>query len=56
MGSDKIHVHHVCPKGKIHAAVPGKMVMVGFGLIGQGIALILRHLDIELRNITVDWR
>ncbi len=42
------------PKGQIHAKVPGKLVIVGFGSIGQGVLpLILRHLDIDHKDITI---
>ena len=38
----------------IHARVPGKIVMVGFGAIGQGVLpLILRHLDVKPSDITI---
>ena len=54
MVETKIHVHHVTSKGKIHAKVPGKLVMIGFGSIGQGVLpLILRHLDISPKDITI---
>lgn len=37
-----------------HCALPGRLVMVGFGSIGQGVLpLILRHIDIEPPNITI---
>ncbi len=33
---------------KKHAAFPGRLVIVGFGSIGQGVLpLLLRHLEIE---------
>src|SRR3989338_8881513 len=39
---------------KIHAKVPGKMVIIGCGSIGQGVLpLILRHLDIDPKDITI---
>jgi len=54
MVATKVHVHHVQPKGKILAKPPGKMVIVGFGSIGQGVLpLILRHIDIAPHDITV---
>lgn len=38
----------------IHARAPGKMVIVGFGSIGQGVLpLILRHIDIKATDITI---
>ena len=38
----------------IHAKCPGKLVMVGFGSIGQGtLPLILRHIDIDPKDITI---
>lgn len=38
----------------IHARAPGKIVMVGFGAIGQGVLpLILRHLDVKPSDITI---
>ena len=38
----------------IHATCPGKLVMVGFGSIGQGtLPLILRHIDIDPKDITI---
>jgi len=37
-----------------HCALPGRLVMVGFGSIGQGVLpLILRHIDIKPQNITI---
>jgi len=37
-----------------HAALPGRMVMVGFGSIGQGVLpLILRHIEIDPRRIVI---
>jgi homospermidine synthase len=39
---------------KKHAAFPGRLVMVGFGSIGQGVLpLLLRHLDIDPGGITI---
>ncbi|MDP3646333.1 MAG: saccharopine dehydrogenase NADP-binding domain-containing protein [bacterium] len=44
----------VSKKSEIHAKIPGKLVMVGFGSIGQGVLpLILRHLDIAPKDITI---
>lgn len=38
----------------IHARAPGKIVMVGFGAIGQGVLpLILRHLAVAPTDITI---
>lgn len=38
----------------IHAAVPGRLVMLGFGSIGQGVLpLILRHLEVPKDRITI---
>ncbi len=38
----------------IHARAPGKIVMVGFGAIGQGVLpLILRHLAVSPSDITI---
>ncbi len=37
-----------------HARVPGRIVMLGFGSIGQGVLpLILRHLDVDTEQITI---
>ncbi|WP_114394454.1 homospermidine synthase [Oleisolibacter albus] len=37
-----------------HCALPGRLVMVGFGSIGQGVLpLILRHIDIKPEQITI---
>jgi homospermidine synthase len=37
-----------------HVAFPNRMVMLGFGSIGQGVLpLILRHIDIARENITI---
>lgn len=42
------------PLDKKHVAFPGRMVMVGFGSIGQGVLpLFLRHIDMTARQITV---
>ncbi len=39
---------------KKHAAFPGRLVIVGFGSIGQGVLpLLLRHLEIEPAQITI---
>ena len=39
---------------KKHAAFPGRLVIVGFGSIGQGVLpLLLRHLDIHPDQITI---
>jgi homospermidine synthase len=39
---------------KKHAALPGRLVIVGFGSIGQGVLpLLLRHLDVRPGQITV---
>jgi homospermidine synthase len=39
---------------KKHAALPGRLVIVGFGSIGQGVLpLLLRHLDIHPDQITI---
>src|SRR5437764_15348514 len=39
---------------KKHVAFGGRMVMIGFGSIGQGVLpLIFRHIDIEPEQITV---
>ncbi|MGH7032050.1 MAG: saccharopine dehydrogenase NADP-binding domain-containing protein, partial [Stellaceae bacterium] len=39
---------------KKHAAFPGRLVIVGFGSIGQGaLPLLLRHLEIEPARITI---
>jgi homospermidine synthase len=38
----------------IHASFRGRLVMLGFGSIGQGVLpLILRHIDIPRENITI---
>lgn len=37
-----------------HCALPGRLVMVGFGSIGQGVLpLILRHIEIKPEQITI---
>ncbi len=37
-----------------HVAFAGRMVMIGFGSIGQGVLpLILRHIDLDPRKITI---
>jgi len=39
---------------KKHAALPGRLVIIGFGSIGQGVLpLLLRHLDIRPDQITI---
>ncbi|HSV28727.1 MAG TPA: saccharopine dehydrogenase C-terminal domain-containing protein [Candidatus Omnitrophota bacterium] len=39
---------------KKHVAFPGRLVIVGFGSIGQGVLpLILRHIDMDPRKITI---
>ena len=39
---------------KKHVAFPGRLVIVGFGSIGQGVLpLLLRHLDIAAERITI---
>ena len=39
---------------KKHVAFGGRMVMIGFGSIGQGVLpLIFRHIDIKPEQITV---
>ncbi len=41
-------------KSKIYIDFPGKLVMIGFGSIGQGVLpLILRHIGIDRKNITI---
>jgi homospermidine synthase len=45
---------------KIHATFEGRLVIIGFGTIGQGVLpLILRHIDIKPSRITIvtaeDW-
>ena len=38
----------------VHAAFPGRILMVGFGSIGQGVLpLILRHIGITPDRITI---
>ena len=38
----------------IHAEIAGRLVMVGFGSIGQGVLpLILRHLAVDRDRITI---
>ena len=38
----------------IHASFAGRLVMIGFGTIGQGVLpLILRHIDIAPDQITI---
>src|SRR5271154_6010073 len=37
-----------------HASLPGRLVIVGFGSIGQGVLpLLLRHIDIAPERITI---
>src|SRR3954468_23505741 len=37
-----------------HVAFPGRMVIVGFGSIGQGVLpLLLRHIDMQPSQITI---
>ena len=39
---------------KKHVAFPGRLVIVGFGSIGQGVLpLLLRHLEIAAERITI---
>lgn len=39
---------------RIHAKLPGKLVMVGFGSVGQGVLpLLLRHLRVARSNILI---
>lgn len=41
-------------KYAIHARSPGKLVIIGFGSIGQGVLpLILRHIDIDPHDIAI---
>jgi homospermidine synthase len=41
-------------KHRKHLAFPGRMVIVGFGSLGQGILpLLLRHIDLDPRRITI---
>ena len=47
-------------ESKIHAKFEGRLVIIGFGTIGQGVLpLILRHIDIKASRITIvtaeDW-
>lgn len=38
----------------VHCALPGRLVIIGFGSIGQGVLpLILRHVDIKPERITI---
>ena len=38
----------------VHTQLPGRLVMVGFGSIGQGVLpLILRHIDMRPDRITI---
>ena len=38
----------------IHASFSGRLVMLGFGSIGQGVLpLILRHIDLPKERITI---
>ena len=39
---------------KIHVEFPGRIVMVGFGSIGQGtLPLLLRHIDLKPEQISI---
>ena len=41
-------------KYKIHVRFPGRMLIVGFGSIGQGVLpLILRHIGMDRKNISI---
>ncbi|MDZ4227385.1 MAG: saccharopine dehydrogenase NADP-binding domain-containing protein, partial [Patescibacteria group bacterium] len=41
-------------KYKIHAHLPGSLLIVGFGSIGQGVLpLILRHIGIDKKKISI---
>ena len=45
---------------KVHVSFPGRLVIIGFGSIGQGVLpLILRHIEIDPSQITIvtaeDW-
>jgi homospermidine synthase len=41
-------------ESQIYATVPGQLVIIGFGSIGQGtLPLILRHLDVKKDGITI---
>lgn len=57
MEKEKVHsktngAHHA--QQKIHIEFPGKLVMLGFGSIGQGVLpLILRHIGMDRKNITI---
>ncbi|EQD49220.1 Homospermidine synthase, partial [mine drainage metagenome] len=38
---------------KIHVEFPGRIILVGFGSIGQGVLpLLLRHLGVRAERIT----
>ena len=40
-----------------HATFSGKLLIIGFGSIGQGVLpLILRHLDMPAERITIRYR
>jgi homospermidine synthase len=42
------------PENPLHVNFPGRLVMIGFGSIGQGVLpLILRHIGIEASRITI---
>lgn len=42
------------PSSKIHVTFPGKLVIIGFGSIGQGVLpLILRHIGIKRSDIAI---
>ena len=39
---------------KLHATFPGRLVIVGFGSIGQGVLpLLLRHIGVAPKQITI---
>lgn len=41
-------------KYKVHVKFPGKILIVGFGSIGQGVLpLILRHIGVDKKNISI---
>ncbi len=40
--------------GQLHVAFPGRLVMIGFGSIGQGVLpLLLRHVGMKAERITI---
>ena len=44
----------MAPHHQIHASFAGRLVMLGFGSIGQGVLpLILRHIDLPKDRITI---